>query len=164
METLRQLLAENGKDPGGAEALAAKYNYSPEALTDEDAQLIWQEETHDSGKLTKSNGKVTRRRGRPKGSTNRKKTPDASASLSHAAVQTGDELSALIDPLKEGADQASTHAATEMLNIIRNVPQDTLGKFAEMAMGEKADVDSFRGIGEEFAALLFPVESPDATE
>lgn len=167
METLRRLLEENGKDPFSAEALASKYGYDSE-LTDEDAALIVGEELNGGGKLapTTSGEKPTRSRGRPKGSRNRKKTKDisseASSALSHAAAQTSTEITNLVEPLAQRADAASTHYSEQMINIVRNVPQDTLEKFVALVKEEQADAEGFRQIGEEFAQELFPLEPDDA--
>ncbi|GEM_PF-2811022 len=158
METLRELLKQNGQDPNQAETLAAKYNYGSD-LTAEDAKLIWDEES--KGKLAKANknGKVSRRR--KKG---RVKPVNFQDAVIHAAGESESEVQSLESQLQAHKGNWVQSRSQAIVDEIRSAPTEVMNSVAGALMEEKADAETFRQYGDELGSLLFPVEPPDATE
>ena len=155
METLKTLLEKNGRNPEEASNLASKYGYSPDSLTDADAQLIIQEELQASA-LAPTNGKSAppaKPKGRGRQSVKQVKLEDA---IIHAAKETETELTTMESAIRQHKGKYVKARTESIVNEIRNTSAEIVQGITERLMEETADAESFLEIGNTFGANLFP--------
>lgn len=70
----------------------------------------------------------------------------------------------IIAPVAQFADGISTKSATEAVDILRNIPADTLSKFVQLAQEEQAQPERFRSLTEGILAGFSVGLSIDAAE
>jgi hypothetical protein len=155
METLKALLKQNGRNPEEADALASKYGYAADALTDADAQLIIQEELQASA-LAPTSGKPAppaNQKGRGRQSAKQVKLEDA---IIHAAKETETELTTMETAIRQHKGKYVKARTKSIVNEIRNTSTEIVQGVTEKLMEETADAESFLEIGNTFGANLFP--------
>lgn len=70
----------------------------------------------------------------------------------------------IIAPVAQFADGISTKSATEAVDILRNIPADTLSKFVQLAQEEQAQPERFRSLTEGILSGFSVGLSLDAAE
>ena len=168
MERIKQILLDRGKAIADSEIekLITEYELDSNNVSESDAIAIANElepKAQDAqGEMVVSNGKS--KSPAKRNNKRRKETPSLTNALTHTAAVAQAELTSVSEVVKAGVEAWSTDQADQMVSTIRNAPKEALEKFAVMALEEKADIDSFRKVGEEISAILFSVQQPTETE
>lgn len=167
MDKIKAILLERGKavaDSAISEKLT-EYGIDDGDVSDADAKAIADElggeaqsvvsnglaVSDGNGKAPKAPAKTTKGRGRK--SAKQVTLQDA---IVHAAKETEAELSTMESAIRQHKDAYVAARTTSIVNEIRNTSTEIVEGVTEKLMQEEADVDSFRDIGNQLGANLFP--------
>lgn len=168
MDKVRQILLDRGKAVSDDRIQQKLDEYGLDNPSEVDARAIADElepeasEIKNGLAISNGNGKsasLAKAKGRGRKSAKQVSLQDA---IVHTAKETEAELTTMESTIRQHKQKYVEARTSSIVNEIRNTSTEIVQSVTEKLMEETADAESFRQIGDELGANLFP--SFDATE
>ena len=156
MEHLKTLLASQGLSVENIEEKVAEFGFDPQALTEEQAELIVAElappplDKPQKGGLANTSPSSN---GKPKS----KKIGSLNEAIAYASKLSNQEIEDLETRVSAGRSQWVQQKARQIIHSIRSAPKEVIDVVKGELLEEEADLETFQSFADEINQAIFAI-------